>query len=261
MNFTDQLRYIDDAKLDPYQKSLVIHYWRVGKCWETLRTTAEKCNMSLGKVKETRDWLLANNWAQWESVQVGKRSKMAIVLCSPHEQVQQLECSPHEHLSPHEQECSPHEQNDVVLVHDMNTILNEPKEELNEPKEEETKRGEPSVTPKRKRGKKEAELITWNLEPSIDTPQIRKLLADMEENRIKKRDPFTQNAANILAGKLNRVCEKEAVARLQTAVMSGWKTAFYPGDDHKYAHLSSNGHESAVLALKGKELKQVQGEF
>jgi hypothetical protein len=80
----------------------------------------------------------------------------------------------------------------------------------------------------------------------------------MEENRRQKRDPFTQGSANLLAGKLNKVSQEEAVARLETAVMSGWKGAFFPGDEHKYAHLrggsshSQNGHGKKQEKLPGQ---------
>lgn len=40
LSFTEQLRLIDDADLTPYQFRLLLHYWRVGRCWESVRTTA-----------------------------------------------------------------------------------------------------------------------------------------------------------------------------------------------------------------------------
>lgn len=115
-SFTAQLRAIDDANLDPYQFRMVMHFWRVGKCFESLRTTAEKCGMSLGKASKVKQWLLDNGWV--ELVPYG--GKMAVQLCSLSE-----------HCSPHEQERSPHEQVQPVNVHHVNAILNEPL--LNEP--------------------------------------------------------------------------------------------------------------------------------
>lgn len=129
----ETLRQLDDADLDPYEFRLMMHYWRVGTCWETLRTTSDKCKMSLGKTKSTRDGLVKRGFIKWQDAGNGK---MGIVVCSPHEQAQQLERSPDEQSSPHEQECSPHEQKVVESVHDMNAILSKPNY-LNSQEEEE----------------------------------------------------------------------------------------------------------------------------
>lgn len=63
-SFTAQLRAIDDANLDPYQFRMVMHFWRVGKCFESLRTTAEKCGMSLGKASKVKQWLIDEGWIE-----------------------------------------------------------------------------------------------------------------------------------------------------------------------------------------------------
>ena len=51
-----------DDDLDPYQYRLYAHYKRVGNCWESVTTTADKCRMSRSKVIETRNWLHDNGW-------------------------------------------------------------------------------------------------------------------------------------------------------------------------------------------------------
>ena len=43
-----------DDELDPYEYRLLGHYIRVGDCWESTRTTADKCRMSIGKTAQTR---------------------------------------------------------------------------------------------------------------------------------------------------------------------------------------------------------------
>jgi hypothetical protein len=52
-----------DDWLDPYQYRLYAHYKRVcgetGLCWQSTKTTAEKCKMSVGKVSETKQELCA----------------------------------------------------------------------------------------------------------------------------------------------------------------------------------------------------------
>lgn len=44
----------DDLGLDVYEFRLLAHYKRVGRCTESTATTAKVCNMSAGKVSETR---------------------------------------------------------------------------------------------------------------------------------------------------------------------------------------------------------------
>ena len=56
------LRKIDDSELDPYQRAVLTHIWRVGHCFESVRTTATKCKMSLGKASQVRAWLLSEGW-------------------------------------------------------------------------------------------------------------------------------------------------------------------------------------------------------
>lgn len=110
----------------------------------------------------------------------------------------------------------------------------------------------PSESPKveKKRGKQpkaEPAPIVFTLDPCIDTPQVRQLLADFEANRREMNKPMTQRGANILVGKLAAVGLVESVARLQAAITNNWQGAFYPGDEDKYAHLrggSLNGRYS-----------------
>ncbi|GEM_PF-4818319 len=44
----------DDADLTPYEFRLLVHYKRVGNCWEGTRRTAAKCHMSIGQVVASR---------------------------------------------------------------------------------------------------------------------------------------------------------------------------------------------------------------
>ena len=43
-----------DDDLNPYEYRLLGHYIRVGDCWESTRTTADKCKMGVGTVAKTR---------------------------------------------------------------------------------------------------------------------------------------------------------------------------------------------------------------
>lgn len=56
-----------DDKMGPYEFRLYGHYKRVcgadgGTCYESVRTTASKTRMSVGKVVETRRWLESEDW-------------------------------------------------------------------------------------------------------------------------------------------------------------------------------------------------------
>ena len=117
--FTETLRLIDDAKLDVYQYRMLMHIWRVGLCWEKLRTTAAKCHMSLGKASEVRSWLIAEGWIAWVTTDDGR---LALALCSSGEH-SSSGCSASEQIgSPDEQRSSPRER------HLKNTSSNEPLE-------------------------------------------------------------------------------------------------------------------------------------
>lgn len=60
--FTMFPNIIDDSSLDPYEFRLLVHYYRVGNCWEGTRTTAEKCKMSVGAVSKKRLSLSQKGW-------------------------------------------------------------------------------------------------------------------------------------------------------------------------------------------------------
>lgn len=60
--FTMIPNLVDDSNLDPYEFRLYVHYCRVGNCWEGTKTTARKCNMSMGAVSKKRRSLKAKGW-------------------------------------------------------------------------------------------------------------------------------------------------------------------------------------------------------
>ena len=60
--FTILPNLYDDADLDVYEFRLLAHYTRVGNCWESTRTTAKKCHMSLGAVVKKRHSLASKGW-------------------------------------------------------------------------------------------------------------------------------------------------------------------------------------------------------
>ena len=133
--FTETLRAIDDlSELDVYEFRLLVHLWRVGVSWESTRTLAGKCNMSIGKAHQAQKALLEKGYLVHQ--ERAGRMGLAVAVGSQGEQVQQQERSPHEQTqqvdgsscSLSEQECSPHEQN----VHRMNAILNQPLKSTNE---------------------------------------------------------------------------------------------------------------------------------
>ena len=61
-HFTMMPNIIDESDLDPHEFRLLLHYYRVGNCWEGTRTTAKKCNMSVGTVSKKRQSLADKGW-------------------------------------------------------------------------------------------------------------------------------------------------------------------------------------------------------
>ena len=60
--FTSVPLVYDDANLSVHENRLMTHYLRVGSCWESVRTTARRCNMSATTVIKTRTRLNAGGW-------------------------------------------------------------------------------------------------------------------------------------------------------------------------------------------------------
>lgn len=52
--FTQFPNIIDDSELDPFEFRLLLHFYRVGQCTQGVRTTANICKMSTGKVAQVR---------------------------------------------------------------------------------------------------------------------------------------------------------------------------------------------------------------
>ena len=61
-NFTILPNMYDDADLNAYEFRLLVHYRRVGNCYESLRTTAKKCHMGKTSVEKHRDSLAEKGW-------------------------------------------------------------------------------------------------------------------------------------------------------------------------------------------------------
>lgn len=53
---------VDDSDLDPFERTLYLHYVRVGTCNESTATTATRTKMSTGKVCEARHTLEEKGW-------------------------------------------------------------------------------------------------------------------------------------------------------------------------------------------------------
>lgn len=53
---------VDDSDLDPFERTLYLHYVRVGTCNEATETTAKRTKMSTGKVSEARKTLAEKGW-------------------------------------------------------------------------------------------------------------------------------------------------------------------------------------------------------
>jgi len=110
----------DDARLDPYEFRLLVHYIRVGFCWESLRTTAEKCVMSPAEVLKKRKSLAQKGFVVLSQNDYGTTTitiidrwqenfdKYSHRERSPQEQ-DDPECSPDEHAFTTQTACLPGE--------------------------------------------------------------------------------------------------------------------------------------------------------
>lgn len=116
---------IDDANLDVYQFRLLHHIARVGICFKSVRTLADDCNISVGKVSTTRQWLFDNGYIETavhqESGKVGYKISDKFKRSPDEQNVHHMngdgsKRSPHEQeCSPDEQQCSPHEPKTITI--------------------------------------------------------------------------------------------------------------------------------------------------
>ena len=130
ISFAQMLREIDDAGLDVYEFRLWCHIWRVGVSWESVRTMAKKCGMSVGKAAQAKRSLMERNYLAYE--ERNGRLGLAVIVCSPHEQVQQLS----------DQEMNDYNSDPVVDVHHMNTSVHHVNAILSMPIEDSLIKGE-----------------------------------------------------------------------------------------------------------------------
>jgi len=124
---------IDAAGLDVYQFRILVHIGRVGICWKSVRTLADECGISVGKVSEAKRLLIANGHI---IPAVDPKTKRMGYSVSPRyersyseqersqDEQSQPNCSPHEQersLSEHRR--SPHELKTITIRHQPNTYI------------------------------------------------------------------------------------------------------------------------------------------
>lgn len=186
--FTQFPNIIDDSKLSPFEFRLLIHYYRVGECWEGVRTTAEKCSMSTGKVAETRKSLEAKGFITIDE----KGDGVTIRVVDKAEENVQKYCPSHEHAvhttninrSPHEQTRPPHEhkKNQLRITNEEIDPLDNSKkiiDAMNEVKQRYSLRGEVRWTKGRAK-EIEARLREWK--GSDPVKEITKMIEHKAKN-------------------------------------------------------------------------------
>ncbi len=98
----------DDAIQDPYNFRLLAHYVRVGITYESTRTTAKKCGMSVGQVSKKRKELQTKGWITLDFSDKG--TILVTVVDRWAENFKKYQRSPGEQpRSPHEHQRSPGE--------------------------------------------------------------------------------------------------------------------------------------------------------
>ena len=96
----------DDSDLDPFEFRLLAHYKRVGYCYESTRTTAAKCRMSVGRVVASRKALAVKHKLIDLSTDVDYGTIGIKVMDKWRENFEHYSSLKR---SPHERERSPHE--------------------------------------------------------------------------------------------------------------------------------------------------------
>lgn len=82
-SFTEFLRAIDDSGLDPYEVRYLLHVWRRGACWETVRKVGTLCHMSKSQAHRARVSLLSKGWLT-ETDEAGRTvQRVALPTSSP----------------------------------------------------------------------------------------------------------------------------------------------------------------------------------
>ena len=97
----------DDAGLTVYEFRLLVHYVRVGDCWEGTRHTAETCAMSVGSVVKARNSLEAKGFIRTMESEWG--TKRIIILDKWAENMEKYRSPDERDRSPHEHPRSPGE--------------------------------------------------------------------------------------------------------------------------------------------------------
>jgi hypothetical protein len=125
--FTQFPNIIDDSDLDVYEFRLLIHYYRVGECWEGIRTTALKCKMSVGKASAVRQSLAAKGFINIEPEGDGVTITVVDKAADNMQRYSRDGCSPDEQ-GVHHMNASVHHMNDRCSPgeHKNNPIKNNP---------------------------------------------------------------------------------------------------------------------------------------
>lgn len=248
-HYRTEIPNMADDDLGPYEYRLYAHYKRVcgdlGECWESVRTTADKTQMSVGKVSSVRRWLVDEGWL--EEFENGKLTlgirvvdrwdeNLSRYQRSPHEQDEDRgvhhmntnadERSPDEHSG--EDERSPHEQSPESVhhmnagVHDMNKSVHHMKQRRTYKKEPiknipPAGAGETKPKPTRKRD------LLWEA-VLLENFRIRYKPGDKVPGRVSGR-------VNRIAKEL-RDCEPEPTGDEYTRFMESWK-GDHPGMELK----------------------------
>ena len=97
----------DDAGLTVYEFRLLVHYVRVGNCFESTQTTAKNCGMSVGSVVKARGSLEERNFIRLGDSEWG--TKKITILDKWAENMETYRSPDERQRSPHERAPSPGE--------------------------------------------------------------------------------------------------------------------------------------------------------
>jgi hypothetical protein len=203
----------DDMGLSPYEYRLLGHYCRVGTCWESVRTTSEKCKMSIGMIVKTRNSLVQKGLI---NIQDSDYRTVTITVVDVWERnFSEYTRSPGEHSNAHRSpgEHDVHQVNDDV--HHMNNDVHGVNQRINHIKNEPFKK-EPTTTThnpaRQNRQEPVPVVVVVDDEPGDVVLDVEKPEWEPEESLSYDTEPESEpDPLDVWTGKIGKIAQMESI--------------------------------------------------
>ena len=200
----------DDAGLDVYAFRLLAHYVRVGNCYESIRTTAKKCNMSHPTVIRARDTLAAKGFIQIQDQEKFDTLRIEVV-------------------NMWSENFTRYDKNEVdQVVETLNGVV----ERLNgggslverggreiESKKEPVKKNHNKKEPIKNKP-------SWNIPNNLYQPDFVQAWEDFQQHRKEIKKKLTPLAGSRTLNKLSKYPVDVAIQMLEQSIENGWTGVF-----------------------------------